>query len=98
MRLQLELFKPEMALATLNVRSTIVLFGGTQIVERPQAEAAAQNARKKKLAADPQNASLQRSRSAGRAAAGQRRTITMPRGGSRKSSRSITNATIAAIT
>ena len=37
-RLQLELYKPELALETLNVRSTIVLFGGTQIVERHHAE------------------------------------------------------------
>lgn len=38
-RMQLELLKPEMTLAEQRVRSTIVLFGGTQIVDRPQAEA-----------------------------------------------------------
>jgi uncharacterized protein (TIGR00730 family) len=32
-RMQLELLKPEMALAAHNIASTIVLFGGTQIVE-----------------------------------------------------------------
>ncbi len=58
-RLQLELYKPELALATANVKSTIVLFGGTQIIEKPQAEARLERA-KQKLAADPQNAQLKR--------------------------------------
>jgi uncharacterized protein (TIGR00730 family) len=37
-RLQLELLKPEMVLAENNVESTIVVFGGTAIVEREEAE------------------------------------------------------------
>jgi uncharacterized protein (TIGR00730 family) len=37
-RLQLELLKPEMALREVNVRSTIVVFGGTQVVERREAQ------------------------------------------------------------
>lgn len=38
-RLQLELLKPELFLNENKVSSTIVVFGGTQIVERPLAEA-----------------------------------------------------------
>ncbi len=38
-RMQLELLKPEMALHEERVYSTIVVFGGTRIVEREQAEA-----------------------------------------------------------
>ncbi len=37
-RMQLELLKPELALAERQVRSTIVLFGGARIVERSAAE------------------------------------------------------------
>lgn len=37
-RMQLELLKPEMAFREQGVHSTIVLFGGTQVVERPEAE------------------------------------------------------------
>lgn len=37
-RLQLELLKPELTLAAQKVRSTIVVFGGTQIVPREAAE------------------------------------------------------------
>lgn len=37
-RMQLELLKPELAFREHNVRSTIVVFGGTQIVEREEAE------------------------------------------------------------
>jgi uncharacterized protein (TIGR00730 family) len=37
-RMQLELFKPEMYLAAAGVHSTVVVFGGTQIVERGEAE------------------------------------------------------------
>lgn len=37
-RVQLELLKPEMTLAEHGVRSTIVAFGGTQIVEQHEAE------------------------------------------------------------
>jgi len=58
-RMQLELLKPEMALVDQNVRSTIVVFGGTQILERPQAErllAAARDA----LSKAPDNLILQR--------------------------------------
>ena len=36
-RLQLELLKPEMILSEQNVISTIVVFGGTQVVERKEA-------------------------------------------------------------
>ena len=38
-RMQLELQKPEMALDQFHVRSTIVLFGGTQIIEPSEAQA-----------------------------------------------------------
>lgn len=58
-RMQLELLKPEMVFHEQGVRSTIVLFGGTQVIERPAAEArlsAAQTA----LAAAPANPALQR--------------------------------------
>src|SRR3954467_14255422 len=58
-RLQLELFKPELALAEANVKSTIVLFGSTQIIEREQAEARLTRS-KEKAAADPSNAQLKR--------------------------------------
>jgi uncharacterized protein (TIGR00730 family) len=58
-RMQLELLKPEMALSEQHVRSTVVVFGGTQIIERPDAErrlAAAQEASSKA----PDNLLLQR--------------------------------------
>ena len=58
-RLQLELLKPELALAEQKVMSTVVVFGGTQIVERAQAElrlAQAQAA----LAAEPESPLLAR--------------------------------------
>jgi uncharacterized protein (TIGR00730 family) len=58
-RMQLELLKPEIALHEQNVRSTIVVFGGTQVVERRDAEqrlAAAQKA----LAQAPDNIILKR--------------------------------------
>jgi uncharacterized protein (TIGR00730 family) len=58
-RLQLELLKPEMTLAQEKVMSTIVVFGGTQIVERPIAEERLRKARAT-LATDPQNAKYQR--------------------------------------
>ncbi len=38
-RLQLELLKPELVQAEQGIRSTVVVFGGTRIVERAQAEA-----------------------------------------------------------
>lgn len=59
-RLQLELYKPELALELANVRSTIVLFGGTQIVERSQAEARLKRSQDR-LAASPDDANLRRS-------------------------------------
>jgi len=58
-RLQLELLKPEILLKEQGIASTLVVFGGTQIVERPEAErrlAAAKEA----LAADSTNAVKQR--------------------------------------
>jgi len=58
-RLQLELLKPELLLEEQGIGSTLVVFGGTQIVERPEAErrlAAAKAA----LAADPTSAVKQR--------------------------------------
>jgi hypothetical protein len=54
-RLQIELLKPEMALVEHQVASTIVLFGGTQIVERGQATARLALA-EKALAAAPGDA------------------------------------------
>ena len=39
MRLQLELLKPELILQEHNIRSTIVVFGGTRIVAAPEAKA-----------------------------------------------------------
>jgi uncharacterized protein (TIGR00730 family) len=58
-RLQLELFKPELALEEANVRSTIVLFGSTQIIERSAAEARLDKA-KNALSLDPQSPVLTR--------------------------------------
>ncbi len=58
-RLQLELLKPEMAFHEHNINSTIVVFGSTQIGERPALEKrfeAAQAA----LAKDPKNSRLAR--------------------------------------
>jgi uncharacterized protein (TIGR00730 family) len=58
-RMQLELLKPEMALLEQQVHSTVVVFGGTHVLERPQAErrlAAAQEA----LRQAPDNTILQR--------------------------------------
>lgn len=59
LRLELELLKPETILEEHNVTSTIVTFGGTQILER---EEAVQHvaASKKKLAANPEDKSLKR--------------------------------------
>jgi uncharacterized protein (TIGR00730 family) len=58
-RLQLELLKPELLLEEHGISSTLVVFGGTQIVERPIAEQRLQEA-KQALAADPTNAVKQR--------------------------------------
>jgi uncharacterized protein (TIGR00730 family) len=58
-RLQLELLKPEILLEEHAISSTLVVFGGTQIVERAEAErrlAAAKEA----VASDPANALKQR--------------------------------------
>ncbi len=65
-RMQLELLKPEMALEEHQIRSTIVVFGGTKIRERPEAERALHEAQQA-LTADPDNAVLAR-----RVARGQR--------------------------
>lgn len=54
-RLQLELLKPEILLTEHGVSSTLVVFGGTQIVERPEAERRLAEA-KANLAADPTSA------------------------------------------
>jgi uncharacterized protein (TIGR00730 family) len=55
-RMQLELLKPEMAFADHNVRSTIVAFGGTAIIERSAAEKKLDAARSalEKCPSDPQ--------------------------------------------
>jgi uncharacterized protein (TIGR00730 family) len=58
-RLQLELYKPELSLEEHHIRSTIVLFGSTQLVEKHQAEAHLQRAQSA-LAAQPHNAGLKR--------------------------------------
>jgi hypothetical protein len=58
-RLQLELLKPEIIFEEQNISSTLVVFGGTQIVERSIAEKRLQAARE--IAAnDPTNAAKQR--------------------------------------
>jgi len=51
-RMQLELLKPELLLEDHQVRSTIVVFGSTQIVEEPQARARLERA-EAAAAADP---------------------------------------------
>jgi len=51
-RMELEQLKPELSFQHHNIRSTIVVFGSTQIVERPEAEARLQAAREA-LAAAP---------------------------------------------
>jgi uncharacterized protein (TIGR00730 family) len=58
-RLQLEMTKPEMIQRAYGVNSTIVAFGGTRIVELPEAEAKLEKA-EKALAKDPGNKNLQR--------------------------------------
>jgi uncharacterized protein (TIGR00730 family) len=58
-RLQLELLKPELILSEQNVRSTIVVFGSTQVGERGQAQRRLEAA-KEALAADTQNAAKRR--------------------------------------
>ena len=46
-RLQLELLKPELALTAQKVESTIVVFGGTKVVERAEAERRLDEAKQK---------------------------------------------------
>ena len=58
-RMQLELLKPEMAFREHGVHSTIVLFGGTQVVERPEAERRLDAARAR-LAARPDDPAARR--------------------------------------
>lgn len=58
-RMQLELLKPEMAMQEHGVRSTIILFGGTRIVERAEAERRLNEARAA-LAAAPTDESARR--------------------------------------
>jgi uncharacterized protein (TIGR00730 family) len=58
-RLQLELYKPELSLEEHHVRSTIVLFGSTQLVETDAADARMQQAQSA-LKAQPHNAGLKR--------------------------------------
>src|SRR5262245_31873083 len=58
-RLQLELLKPEILLEEHNIHSTLVVFGGTQIVERSEAERRLADAQKN-LAADPTSTAQQR--------------------------------------
>ena len=58
-RLQLELLKPEILLEEQGIASTLVVFGGTQIVERPEAEQRLAAA-KELLAADPTDVVNQR--------------------------------------
>jgi uncharacterized protein (TIGR00730 family) len=59
-RVQLELLKPELALAAERVHSTIVVFGGTQIVEEPLARVELERA-KEALAESPDDLHRQRS-------------------------------------
>ncbi|MEZ6069690.1 MAG: TIGR00730 family Rossman fold protein [Pirellulales bacterium] len=58
-RLMLELLKPELALETHHVTSTIVVFGSTQIADADTAARRTAAARRA-LTADPRNAQLQR--------------------------------------
>jgi uncharacterized protein (TIGR00730 family) len=58
-RMQLELLKPELAFRETKVHSTVVVFGGTQIVERAEAEARLEDLRRRQ-AADPGDARLAR--------------------------------------
>jgi len=58
-RMQLELLKVEMAFDEAGVQSTIVLFGGTRIVERQEAQQRLDAARRR-VAADPSDAAAAR--------------------------------------
>ncbi len=61
-RMLLELLKPELLMQEARIRSTIVVFGGTQIIERDRAEQRLADARDA-LAAAPQDKTLQRTHS-----------------------------------
>ncbi|MCA8958017.1 MAG: 3-isopropylmalate dehydrogenase, partial [Planctomycetes bacterium] len=58
-RLQLEMLKPELTLRAHGVQSTIVVFGGTRVIEKDEAEARVQRA-ESAAKADPSNENLQR--------------------------------------
>src|SRR5262245_33684687 len=58
-RLQLELLKPELTLQEHGINSTIVVFGGTRILERAEAEERVEQA-KEMLARQPADEALQR--------------------------------------
>ncbi|NMC19851.1 MAG: LOG family protein [Thermogutta sp.] len=58
-RMELELLKPELAFERLNITATIVVFGGTRIVERAQAESRLRAA-EARLKLDPRDRGLQR--------------------------------------
>jgi uncharacterized protein (TIGR00730 family) len=58
-RLQLEMLKPELVQSKHGIKSTIVAFGGTRVVEKDEAEERLGHA-EDALAADPENADLQR--------------------------------------
>jgi uncharacterized protein (TIGR00730 family) len=58
-RVQLELLKPEIFLEEQNIKSTIVVFGGTQVVDRHKAEQRLERGREA-LEAYPGNPSLER--------------------------------------
>lgn len=58
-RMQLELLKPEMALTAENIHSTIVVFGGTQVVEEDEAQLRLNRA-KAALERDPESKRRQR--------------------------------------
>ncbi len=58
-RVQLELLKPEMSFCEQQIRSTVVVFGGTQLVSRADAEQRLESARRK-LASHPQDTRLGR--------------------------------------
>ena len=58
-RLQLELLKPELTLQEHGINSTVVVFGGTRVLERKDAEDKLEKARQA-LARDPREQKLQR--------------------------------------
>lgn len=58
-RLQLELLKPELVLSEHNINSTIVVFGGTRIIEKTKAKRKVEILRKK-LSKKPHDAALKK--------------------------------------